>query len=63
MLDGAPPPPAVDVAQVEAALTDELRAGASARDAAAAVAQGLGIPKRQAYELAVQLRGRADPHR
>jgi len=63
VLDGAPPPPAVDVAQVEAALADELRAGASARDAAAAVAQGLGIPKRQAYELAVQLRGRADPHR
>jgi len=63
VLDGAPPPPAVDVAQVEAALTDELRAGASARDAAAAVAQGLGIPKRQAYELAVQLRGRANPHR
>ena len=32
--------------------------GASARDAAATVADALGVPKRRAYELAVQLRDR-----
>ena len=56
VLDGAPPPAAVDAEQIEAALADELRAGASARDAAATVADALGVPKRRAYELAVRLR-------
>jgi len=59
VLDGAPPPPAVDAQQIEAALVDELHDGASARDAAAAVAQALGVPKRQVYDLAVQLRDRS----
>jgi len=58
VLDGAPPPAEVTSTQVEAALEDELRHGASARDAAAAVASSLGVPKRRAYELAVQLRDR-----
>ena len=58
VLDGAPPPPEVDDERIEAALSDELRDGASARDAAATVAQALGVPKRRAYELAVQLRDR-----
>ena len=58
VLDGAPPPAAVDAHQIEAALADELRDGASARDAATAVAQALGVPKRRVYDLAVQLRDR-----
>ena len=58
VLDGAPPPAAVDAQQIEAALVDELRDGASARDAAATVAHALGVPKRRAYDLAVQLRDR-----
>jgi 16S rRNA (cytidine1402-2'-O)-methyltransferase len=58
VLDGAPPPPAVDAERIEAALTEELNDGASARDAAASVAHALGVPKRRAYELAVQLRDR-----
>ncbi|MEX2293676.1 MAG: 16S rRNA (cytidine(1402)-2'-O)-methyltransferase [Acidimicrobiales bacterium] len=37
-------------------LRAELASGASARDAAATVAQRLGVPKRMAYELAVRLR-------
>jgi len=56
VLEGAPPPEAVDTERISAALADELREGASARDAAATVARELGVPKRQAYELAVQLR-------
>ena len=38
---------------IRAALREELAAGASRRDAAAAVARRLGIPKRVAYDLAV----------
>jgi 16S rRNA (cytidine1402-2'-O)-methyltransferase len=58
VVDGAPPPPAVDAGRIEAALADELDGGASARDAAATVAQVLGVPKRRTYEMAVQLRDR-----
>jgi 16S rRNA (cytidine1402-2'-O)-methyltransferase len=58
VVDGAPPPPAADADAIEAALAEELRAGATARDAAAAVARVLGVPKRRAYDLAVQLRER-----
>jgi 16S rRNA (cytidine1402-2'-O)-methyltransferase len=57
VVEGAPPPAAVDVEQIGAALSAALSDGASARDAAAAVARDLGVPKRRAYELAVQLRG------
>ncbi len=59
VLDGAPPAPEVDAGAIEAALAGELREGATARDAAATVAQALGVPKRRAYELAVRLRERA----
>jgi 16S rRNA (cytidine1402-2'-O)-methyltransferase len=45
----AGPPSAEDV---EAAVQARLDAGDSARDAAAAVAADLGVPKRQAYEVA-----------
>ena len=40
---------------VRAALRDELAAGVSTRDAAAAVAKGVGRPKREVYALAVAL--------
>ena len=43
-------PPSAD--DVEAAVQARLDAGDSARDAAAAVAAELGVPKRQAYEVA-----------
>ena len=59
VLDGAPPLPDVDADAIEAALVGELGDGASARDAAATVARALGVPKRRAYELAVQLRERS----
>lgn len=38
------------------ALRGELERGLSARDAAATVAERLGVPKRRAYELAISLR-------
>jgi 16S rRNA (cytidine1402-2'-O)-methyltransferase len=43
----------VDDDVVRAALRDELAGGASRRDAAAAVARRLGVPRRLAYQLAV----------
>lgn len=50
---GAPEPEAATDDEVRAAVEDELAGGASARDAAAAVARRLGVPKRRAYELAI----------
>ncbi len=44
---------------IREALRDELSAGASTRDAAAAVARDVGRPKREVYALAVGLRDRA----
>ncbi len=53
VLDGAPePPPPGDDALVSA-LRDEIASGASARDAAAAVAETFGVPRRRAYDLAI----------
>ena len=43
----------VDDDTIRHALRAELAAGSSTRDAAAAVAADLGIPKRRAYALAV----------
>jgi 16S rRNA (cytidine1402-2'-O)-methyltransferase len=43
-------------AELETALRAELAAGASARDAATAVAAGFAVPKRRVYELATRLR-------
>ena len=56
VLDGAPPPAEADGAAVDAAVRERLDEGASPRDAAAAVAAALGVPKRQAYDAAVRLR-------
>lgn len=51
--EAAPPDEAV-----ESALATHLALGSSARDAARAVADELGIPKRRAYDLALRLNGR-----
>jgi 16S rRNA (cytidine1402-2'-O)-methyltransferase len=58
VLDGATAPEPASEADVEAALVAALDAGASARDAAAAVAGELGVSKRAVYALAVRLRAR-----
>lgn len=58
VLAGAPEPGAPSAAQLDEALRAELGGGASARDAAAAVAVALGVPKRTVYEAAVRLRAR-----
>jgi 16S rRNA (cytidine1402-2'-O)-methyltransferase len=54
VLDGAPAPGPADEETVAAAVRARLDAGDSARDAAAAVASALGVPKRQAYDEAVR---------
>ncbi|MGH9273364.1 MAG: 16S rRNA (cytidine(1402)-2'-O)-methyltransferase [Acidimicrobiales bacterium] len=56
VLDGAPAPPAASPEDVESAVRARLEVGDTARDAAAAVAARLGVPKRTAYEVAVRLR-------
>ncbi|HEV3362542.1 MAG TPA: SAM-dependent methyltransferase, partial [Acidimicrobiia bacterium] len=48
-----------DDAAIEGALRAELASGASTRDAAAVVANRLGVARRRAYDLANTLRGRA----
>ncbi|MGV3759022.1 MAG: 16S rRNA (cytidine(1402)-2'-O)-methyltransferase [Actinomycetota bacterium] len=55
VIDGAPAPDAASADDVAAAVQARLDAGDSARDAAAAVARALGVPKRTAYDLAVRL--------
>lgn len=52
---GAPPAPDLDDAVIEDAVRAALAAGASPRDAAAAVAADLGVPKRRAYDLAIRV--------
>lgn len=54
-----PAAPAAPVSDdtVLAAIDAELAGGSSARDAAAAAARGLGIPKRRAYEVALRRKG------
>jgi 16S rRNA (cytidine1402-2'-O)-methyltransferase len=56
VVDGAPEPVAAADDEIREALQSELSAGVSARDAAATVASELGVARRRAYELAVQLR-------
>ena len=56
VLDGAPAPPAPEAADIEAAVQARLDAGDTPRDAAAAVAGALGVPKRTAYDIATRLR-------
>jgi 16S rRNA (cytidine1402-2'-O)-methyltransferase len=53
VLAGAPAPTPPTDADVIAALEAELAAGASARDAAKAVAARLDVPRRRAYDLVV----------
>jgi len=53
VLAGAPAAAPPDDEDVLAALRDELAAGATARDAARAVADRLSVPRRRAYDLAV----------
>ncbi len=57
VVDGAPTPDAPSPAEVEAAVQQRLIEGDTPRDAAAAVAGALGVPKRLAYDVAVRLRG------
>jgi 16S rRNA (cytidine1402-2'-O)-methyltransferase len=47
---------------VRAALRSELDAGASTRDASAAVAKMIGRPKREVYALAIALDRQTDSH-
>jgi 16S rRNA (cytidine1402-2'-O)-methyltransferase len=54
VLDGAPAPPEADEAQLRVAVRAELAAGRRTKDAAAAVAERLGAPKRFVYDLALQ---------
>ena len=61
VVEGAPPPAAVDDDALESAVARELASGASARDAAAAVVRDLGVPKRRAYDVAVRLRAETRP--
>ncbi len=55
VVQGALPAGPAEAADVEAAVKARLDAGDSARDAAATVAADLGVPKRQAYEVANRL--------
>ncbi len=55
VVQGALPAGPADAADVESAVQARLDAGDSARDAAATVAADLGVPKRQAYEVANRL--------
>jgi hypothetical protein len=56
VLAGAPAAPPVTDAAIEASLTAELAGGAGRRDAVAAVAASLGVPRRRVYDAAVRLR-------
>jgi 16S rRNA (cytidine1402-2'-O)-methyltransferase len=55
VLEGAPAAEPPDDGAVVDALRHELTAGATARDAARAVAARLGVPRRRVYELATRL--------
>jgi 16S rRNA (cytidine1402-2'-O)-methyltransferase len=52
VLEGAPPTAGPDDDEVRAALDVEREAGATTRDAVAAVAASLGVPKRRVYAIA-----------
>jgi 16S rRNA (cytidine1402-2'-O)-methyltransferase len=59
VLGGASPPEPPSADRVAAAVGERMDAGDSARQAAETVSVALGVPRRQAYELAITLR--ADP--
>ncbi len=54
---GAPPHPAADEAEIEAALESRLDMGQSPREAVPEVAADLGVPRRRVYEAALRRRG------
>ena len=56
VLGGASPPGPVDDQAVEAAVRQRLIAGDGPRQAAVFVAEALGVPRRRAYETALDLR-------
>lgn len=56
VLAGAPAPEPASDDEVTSAVRARLDAGDSAKDAAAAVARSLGVPKRTAYDIATRLR-------
>ncbi len=56
VLAGAPAAPPVTDAAIESALAAELAGGAGRRDAVAAVAASLEVPRRRVYDAAVRLR-------
>ena len=58
---GCDRPEEADRAGLEAALGEALARGASARDAARELAGRYGLPRREAYLLALQLRARREP--
>ncbi|MGO9343215.1 MAG: 16S rRNA (cytidine(1402)-2'-O)-methyltransferase [Acidimicrobiales bacterium] len=53
--------PEIDDRELESRLVIELASGSGVRDAAAAVAGQLGVPRRRAYEKALMLKGNARP--
>ncbi len=55
VVEGAPPPPAPDEGDVEAALRARLAEGDDKRTAIAHVAAALDVPRRQVYEVAISL--------
>ena len=57
VLAGAPEPPPATDADIERALADRLVAGEHRREAVAAVAVELDVPKRRVYELGLRSRG------
>lgn len=61
VVGGASPSPAATEVDVEAAMVAKLAAGVDRKTAIAEVAATLGVPKRQAYEVAVALRQPSPP--
>lgn len=60
VVGGASPPAPPSVAEVAGAVADRLAAGDGVRDAADAVAASLGVPRRQAYQLALARKAGSD---
>ncbi len=61
VVDGAPPPPEPGDPEVAAALSGLLASGSSRRDASAEVARRLGVSRRRAYEISLDLDGPPGP--
>jgi hypothetical protein len=55
VIDGAPAPADATDEDVRVAIDDALGRGLSPRDAAAVVATALGVPKRRAYAMAIDV--------